>query len=873
MLFVIAAGCLSFAADKPEYPFLDTTLDFEERAADLVSRLTLEEKTGLLNSNAEAIPRFGIKKYRYWNEALHGVARMGKYTVFPQAIALASTWDPVLIEKITTAISDEAWAGINREIPEKGYPGDYLLTFWSPTINMARDPRWGRTPETYGEDPFLTAEIAMAFVSGLQGYDKRYIKTVSTPKHFVANNEDFIRYRCNPIISERTLREYYFPAYRKTIQETNAQSIMGAYNALNGIPCNANEWLLTQVLRKEWGFDGFVVTDCGAPRHMYDQHKYAKDGAEATAFAINAGVDLECGGQGIFPNNLKEAIDRGLITEKRVDEAILNMMRVRMRLGMFDPPEMNPYTKIKEDVIGSPEHKELTRQTCRESIVLLKNEPVNGEKLLPIDTGKIKSIALLGPYGDFLTYGDYSGTPANDPVTLLGGIKNKVGSKIKINYVPWDDLPSEDAFSLAPEKLFSTETGEPGLKVEFFANQNFEGRPLISETVDKINYHKKVVPKVKEIRTSPYSVRWSGKLTAQETGVQAFSVIAVGAAELFINGRSLIAFSDTEKKDKGPRLKSGQSILNQDIEKLVPEHVASILMEKGKQYEISLEYVPVNAPPVLKLEWVPITGDGIETGKKQLDAVLNSDIVIAAMGYYMEHEHEGMDRKTLKLPADQHGFVKTLFDYNKNMIVALTTGSAVSINWMDKNVPAILETWYPGEQGGNGIADVLFGDYNPAGRLPFTSYKSVDDLLSFGNYEISEGSTYMYFDKEVLYPFGYGLSYTSFEYSGIAVKKAGDNYEVSFKLTNTGGADGEEVAQLYYRDIESKVLKPLKKLCGFKRVALRKGETKEVTIELDPDELAYWDESTKGFVVEPGEYELMVGASSSDIRLRKTLEI
>lgn len=870
-LFIFAAIALPATSRASQPPYLDASLPIEQRVGDFVSRLTLEEKAALMNDDSEAIPRLNIKEYHYWNEALHGVARAGKFTVFPQAVGIAATWNPALVEDMTTAISDEAWGAVNRDSAQAGYPPLRFLNFWSPTINMARDPRWGRTPETYGEDPFLTSRIAVAFIKGMQGYDKTYIKAVATPKHFAANNEDENRASCNAKVSERALREYYFPAFKASIINGNAKSLMGAYNAVNGIPCNANRWLLTDVLRNEWGFDGFVVTDCAAVSLMVSAHKYAKDGPEAAAFAVNAGVDIECGDERMLPKYLIEATRRGLISEATIDNAVSNIIRGRIRSGMFDPPELNPYTKISPDVIGSKKHVELAKKVSLESIVLLENKETADGKLLPLDAAKIKRLVIVGPYGNALEYGDYSGEPANTPVTLLDGIRQKLGKDAEISVFDWKN-PAEKQFAVVPGKQFRTPDGEPGLTVKFYGNPDFSGEPFFQKTYSNVAHSANNIPEEVSKTAAPYSMIFTGKISAPETGIFMFKAQAKGLAEVVINGESILAIKP-EKESKNV-LKSGTEVQFSHIAepKLT---AAAVLIEKGIELDITVKYIPSGKKPLLKLEWISSPAEATGIGAAEVEQIKKADAVIAAMGYLVTDEIEGMDRSDLGLPSAQSGFASAIASINPRVVATLTNGSPVTLKW--NNIPAIVEWWYPGEQGGAAIADALFGDYNPAGRLPLTVYNSIEDLPPFDDYEIYKGRTYMYFDGAVQYPFGYGLSYTSFKYSNISVKTsgAGDSAAVAveFDIANTGGRDGEEVAQVYFRDIESKVKLPNKKLVAFERIRLKAGETKRATLSVPIDEMKYWDVDAGKFVFEPGEFEFMVGASSSDIRLRSATTV
>ena len=689
--------------------------EIDKRVSNLLSLMSVVEKMKLLTEVAPAIPRLGIAKYDHGNEALHGVVRPGKFTVFPQAIGLAATWNPDIIYQVSSAISDEArakWNELDQGKNQKEKFSD-LLAFWSPTVNMARDPRWGRTPETYGEDPFLTSRIGVSFVKGLQGDNPRYLKVVSTPKHFAGNNEEHNRFECKAVMSERALRSYYLPAFKALITEGGAQSIMSAYNAINGVPCTANKWLLTDILRNEWGFNGYVVSDCGAPGHLYFTHHYAPSLEDAAAMAMKAGLDLECSGYCnecyIYRDYLEKAYEMGKVTECEINLAAFRVLRARFKLGLFDDPSLNPYSSISPSVIGCSKHQKLALETARQSIVLLKNS----NKILPLKPGKIKSIAVLGINSATCEFGDYSGKPLNDPVSPLLGIVNRVGKECKIKTMAWAGIP------------------------------------------DSILKGKK-----------------DGKKSA----------------ELF--------------------------------------------------------------PEEIKL-----------AGK--------CDAVIVVLGMNKSIEMEGRDRSTLDLPADQQEFIKEIYKANPKTIVVLIAGSSLAINWIQENIPGIINGWYPGEQGGNAIADVLFGDYNPAGRLPLTYYRSTEDLPAFDDYEVFNGRTYMYFNKKPLYAFGYGLSYTSFIYSGIRVDKPvmlkGDTITVSVDIKNSGEYDGDEVVQLYLKQKEASVKMPFRQLKAFKRITLCKGKIETVSFALCKKDLSYWNEKNE-FVLDSDEFTLQIGASSDDIR-------
>jgi beta-glucosidase len=703
------------AASKP--PYLDYTLPVDVRVNDLVSRLTLDEKISLLGETEPAIPRLGIGKYHYGNEALHGVIRPGKFTVFPMSIGLASTWDPDLIHEMAVAISDEARGRYNADhgemesIPPPHGLYNGLLAFWSPNLNMARDPRWGRTGETYGEDPYLTSRLAVAFVRGLQGDDPRYLKVVSTPKHFAVHNQEKDRMQGQANVSQQAMNEYYFAGFRAAIMEGKADSIMTSYNAINGVPSTANHWLLGDLLRDQWKFQGFVVTDCGAVSNLVKGFHLAKTPEEAAALAINAGVDLECGTN--MQKNLAKAREDGLVSDASIDRAVGNVLRSHFRLGMFDPAEMVPYSKISPDVIGSPAHEQIALRAAQESIVLLKNAPYRGKPLLPLNRKAVRSIAIVGPYAAAAQLGDYSGEPVHEPIAPLQGIRSEAGN---------------------------------------------------SATVQCVTYSK---PGPKQAQTA------------------------------------------------GPSF------------------------------------------------------------PQEIDAARKSDVAIAFVGFDTETAREGKDRETLNLPDDQEELVREVVAANPKTIVVLVSGGPMAIEWIDGHVPAILEAWYPGEQGGSAIADILFGKVNPSGRLPLTFYRSTEQLPAMSDYEVAHGRTYQYFQGTPLYPFGHGLNYTKFAYSNLRLDKQiarpGDIIHAKVDIANQGAADGEEVVQLYFHEDTSLPNRPIRRLAAFRRVAIRKRGATTVSLDLPVEAMKVYSEERKQFIVVPGTIKVEVGASSADIRLATTV--
>ena len=836
---VLSAVILSLAEAAAQKPaFRDESLTIAERVEDLLGRMTVDEKIDLMRATSPANPRLGIENYDHGNEALHGVVRPGRFTVFPQAIGLASTWDPELMLKVATAISDEARARWNELGEGKLQTNQFsdLLTFWSPTVNMARDPRWGRTPETYGEDPFLTGEMGTAFVRGLQGDDPRYLKVVSTPKHFAANNEEHNRFECDATIPEKQLREYYLPAYEALVKRGGAASIMASYNAINGIPSSANPWLLTKVLREDWGFKGYVVSDCGGPSTLVEDHHYVSRRETAAALCLLSGLDLECG-DSYYIGPLKKAYELGMVKEEDIDRAARRILTARMRLGIFDSGENNPYTRISPEVIGSEKHQALALEMARESMVLLKNQ--NG--MLPLKKGKVRSVAVVGINAASCEFGDYSGTPASTPVSILEGIKAVAGKDFKIRYAPWRSAV-DGMEVIAPDYY------PEGLEAEYFEGTELKGEPR--RRVDEwINFEPSNQAPDPFVPNSPMSVRWKGALRPPVTGEYVLSVSSDDGCRLYLDGDLLI-------DSWGPH-------------NVQPDTVA-VNLEAGKDYRLTVEYHNERDYSIARLSWrPPKAGEKDRLAMYGLAGELakECDAVIAVMGINRTIEREGKDRDFITLPADQMEFLQELYHVNKNIVLVLVAGSPLSILWEDKNIPAILNAWYPGEKGGTAVAEVLFGKYNPAGRLPVTYYNRLEDLPAFDDYDITK-RTYKYFEGDVLYPFGHGLSYTAFRYSGLKVEDKGETLDVSFVLKNTGRLDGDEVAQVYVRLPEYEGKAPIKELRAFKRVHLKRGESKVVTIPVRREDLRYWSESGKRFVIPEGIPEIMVGASSADIRLK-----
>ena len=841
LILLVVSGPLATQTSKARY--LDPSLPIARRVDDLVSRMTLEEKVSQMMNVAPAIPRLGIPEYDWWNEALHGVAASGIATVFPQAIGLGATFDPKLISQVATVISEEARAKYHEAQRQGNRNRFYGLTFWSPNINIFRDPRWGRGQETYGEDPYLTGRLGVEFVKGLQGNDPKYLKVVSTPKHYaVHSGPEPERHRFDAAAVERDLRETYLPAFRSTVMEARAASVMCAYNRTNGEPCCANTHLLGDILRGEWGFDGYIVSDCGAIEDIYQRHHFVKTAEEAAALAVKRGTDLECGDT---YKSLVSAVKQGLISEAEIDRALKRLFEARFKLGMFDPPEMVPYTRIPFSANDSNEHRQLSLAAARESIVLLKND----KNMLPLRKD-LKSIAVIGPNADDVEVllGNYNGRPSR-ATTPLAGIRNHVSPQTKVLHAMGTTLTSVSAVPVPASALRGPE-GERGLRAEYFANKNLEGTPVLKRVDETVNFDWGVGSPATGIPIDDFSTRWTGKLTPAQTGKYQFGAIADDGVRIYLDGK-LIAEDWTQH---APTTVTGE-----------------VELEAGKSYDVKMEYYESKIGAVAKLVWQPPVVNPGEPYAEAINIAKQADAVILVLGLSSQLEGEEMnvresgflggDRTDIKLPERQQALLESVATTGKPIVVVLLSGSALAVNWANEHVGAIVQAWYPGEEGGAAIADVLFGDYNPAGRLPVTFYKSVDQLPPFENYAM-EGRTYRFFKDQPLYPFGHGLSYTTFKYSELTFSSASvpANQPVTVKATveNTGKREGDEVVQLYVSDLEASVRVPIRSLAGVERVHLRPGERRVVTFTLEPRQLAVISNDGKT-IEEPGEFKVTVG--------------
>ncbi len=810
---------------------------YRERLSDMINLMTAEEKINQLTNQTDSIPRLGIPEYNYWSEALHGVLESG-VTSFPQCVALGSAWDPELIYRVANAISDEA--RILNQTRRKG------LTYWSPTINIARDPRWGRNEESYSEDPYLLSVMGVAFIKGMQGDDPYYFKTISTPKHFLANNEEERRHTGSSDVDMRTMFEYYLPAFQKAVVEGKAYSIMGAYNEVNHVPSNANTFLLNDLLRRKWGFQGYVVSDCGAINDMVNGHHFFETNAEASARSILAGCDLSCGFE--YRNGLKEALDKGLLEEKDLDSALTRVLSARFRLGEFDPPEKVPYTSVPIEKLDCKEHRDLALESAQKSIVLLKN---NG--ILPLDKDSIKSIAVIGPNAAEAQLGIYSGFP-NVSISPLEGIKDKAEARgIKVEYTLGCSIGGGLLRPVEPQYFTKVEgTDKTGFKGEYFDNMKLSGTPVVTRTDSVIDFSFGADPPASGLSADQFSVRWRGKIIPPDT-IYHIGTSTDDGSRLYLDGELLI----------DDWTEHGEKPLSAKV-KLIP----------GREYEIVFEYFENGMGACARLVWD--LGQKDFSNTKEIAA--GNDVVILVLGTSPGISQEELDRKEIELPQVQRDLINEIASVNPNIIVLLINGGPVALAGSENKAKAIVEAWYAGELGGYAMADVLFGDVNPGGKLPVTFYASTQQMPPMSDYDIiNHPRTYMYFDQPVLYPFGHGLSYTQFEYSNLRcnagkIKKDGE-IEIQFEIQNIGKLKGDEVAQVYVHSNTASIKVPVNQLKRFQRITLSPGEKKALTFKIPASEFSFYNTTANDLITEPGQFEIQVGSSSKDIRLKKTFTI
>jgi beta-glucosidase len=858
-VFVTALVCCGVAwaagaqdAQKPADTnpvYLNPSLPAEQRAADLVGRMTLEEKATQLVNQARAIPRLNVPAYDWWSESLHGVAVNGT-TEFPEPVGLGATFDAPAIHEMAVVIGTEGRIKHVQAV-RAGHSNIFEgLDFWAPNINIFRDPRWGRGQETYGEDPFLTARLGVAFVTGMQGDDPRYYRVISTPKHFaVHSGPEPTRHTADVTVSKHDELDTYLPAFRATVTEAKADSVMCAYNSINGQPACANEFLLQDQLRGKWGFKGYVVSDCGAVRNIFDGHHYKPTQAEASAISLQRGMDNECID---FTTKVKndndykpylDAVKQGFLKESEIDVALTRLFTARMKLGMFDPPEMVPYTKIDEALLDSDAHRALARRLANESMVLLKNDGV-----LPLRTSGIK-IAVVGPLADQtrVLLGNYNGIPTHT-VSVLEGLRAEFPAAA-ITYVPGTQFLRKDA-SAVPAGLLTT-NGKPGAKASY-TRQDMQTEPdkkptpLAIRTEPGIDASAAPLP-LEVAGVAPLAIRWEAILTPQETGDYNLGIEGDGFFRVSLDGKEVTSAWETN----GVETKMGH-----------------VHLEKGKPAQLLVEYgkgEKLNA--AARLVW---SRADLKPSPEAIAAARDADVVVAVVGITSELEGEEMqvseegfkggDRTSLDLPRPEEDLLEAVAAVHKPLVVVLTNGSALGVNWAKDHANAILDAWYPGEEGGTAVAQTLSGHNNPAGRLPVTFYKDVSQLPPFEDYSM-KGRTYRYFEGTPLYPFGYGLSYTTFSYSGLTVPPnpvpAGAPAIVEVTVTNTGRSAGDEVAQLYlaFPDVPGA---PLRALRGFQRVHLEPGSSEKLRFELQPRDLSMVTEAGVPIVAE-GEYSVSVG--------------
>jgi beta-glucosidase len=854
---LLAISCTSVIAQRqPSHadtalPYFNPNLPLEQRVADLVSRMTLDEKVKQMLYNAPAISRLQIPAYTWWSEALHGVARAGKATVFPQSIGLAATWDDGLMHRVAVAISDEARAKYHDAL-RHGRRGVYEgLTFWSPNINIFRDPRWGRGMETYGEDPYLTGRLGIEFVKGMQGDHPVYLKTIATPKHFaVHSGPEPDRHVFDAIIDERDLRETYLPAFRATVVEANAQSVMCAYNRFRGEPCCGSSELLERILRQEWGFSGYVVSDCWAIMDFYTFHKVDKTAPEAAARALLAGTDLNCG---VTYDSLGVAVRQHLVSEALIDTAVKRLFRARFKLGMFDPDERVPYARIPITKNDSKEHQKLALEAAQKSIVLLKNEG----NLLPL-RNNIRKIAVIGPNADDvdLLLGNYNGLPSHS-ITPLEGLKRRAPKGTSVVYAQGCELAlNMPSFKVVPARvLFSEQAGtrRPGLSGEYFNNNELQGKPQAKRIDQQIDFSWWEQAPLRGMRADSFSVRWSGMLVPPVSGRYALGARAFGGARLWLSDSLLFDASDRH------------SVMTQ---------WRYVDLKANEVYRVRLEFWDRRADANVQLVW---SRPNLDMRAEALAAANQADVVMMMLGLSPRLEGEEMpvdvpgfsggDRVDLGLPQRQEELLRAIVGTKKPVVLVLLSGSAVEVNWAADHVPAIIEAWYPGQAAGLAIADVLFGNINPAGRLPITVYRSANQLPPFSNYNM-DGKTYRYFKGDPLFPFGHGLSYTRFEYGNLKTPisvRTGERIEISADVRNVGGRSGEEVVQLYTTEVGASVPVPVRALQGFRRISLKPGEQKTVSFVLEPRQISVINAEAKR-VVEPGAIEISVGGKQPGFR-------
>lgn len=846
--FAVAAAFDSraFASPAPAQAASISSEAFEHarrRAAELVARMTLEEVVGQVGNNAPALPHLGLKRYDYWTEGLHGVRINGPVTSFPQPIALGCTWNPELIHKVYSAVSDEARAYHNKT----GHP----LAFFSPaTVNMGlRDPRWGRVEENFSEDPWMVQTLAVQTIRGMQGDDEKYLKTIACAKHYICNDTDADRHYADATPDRRSFWEYYTRGFEAAVTQSHAFSVMAAYNSLWGIPCPANRMLLTEILRERWGFKGYVVSDCDAIADIYRTHRYVETGAEAAAVAIKAGSDLNCGRT--LSHFLMTSVHDGLVNEGDVRAALVRVLTGRFLLGEFDPPASVPWHSLSPSILEDRPHRELARDAARQSLVLLKNQG----NLLPLDKKKIKSVAVIGPMGGSCHLGGYSGV-ATHLVSPYEGIAAALGVTLFAEGVPAGEY----------------------LNTSIFHGPRFQG-PTVGFSEDG----RQLLQDIKNNTWAQYGpLDFTGKTSIE------FDLASVGegAVHLYLDSFDSAPLLTVNVPSTGG-LNAWKSV-SAHLSGVTGRHVLFLRFAASgsKNFMVlrSFKLLPVAhvAPSAKKVLYAPgcsVTGAKIEPlFNAAVKAASEADVALVFVGDNRLLSRESIDRHYLHLPGAQHDLVKAVLAANPRTVVVVNSNCPVAINAEQESVPAILCALFGGEEQGNAMADALFGDCNPGGKLAATWYRNVDQLPNFHDYDIKHGRTYMYFRGDALYPFGHGLSYTSFSYKNLHVGNArlapGQSIQLTVDVENAGHVAGDEVVQFYVQ-ASGKVQRPIKQLAEYRRVSLKPGETKTITFSLPHDHMAlrYWDEAKHEFTYDPGDVNLLFGSSSADIRLRGKVQL
>ncbi len=858
LVLCIPVTILYAQTDISKLPFSNTNLSFEARVNDLVGRMTLEEKVSQMLNGAPAIARLGIPAYDWWNEVLHGVARTPfRVTVYPQAIGMAATFDTNSLATMADYSALEGRAVHNKAVELKRANERYLgLTYWTPNINIFRDPRWGRGQETYGEDPFLTAMLGRAFVRGLQGEDPKYLKAAACAKHYaVHSGPEPLRHVFNADVSDHDLWDTYLPAFQELVTKANVAGVMCAYNAWKKQPCCGSDELMTNILRNQWNFTGYVTSDCWAIDDFYKNHKTHPNAAAASADAVMHGTDIDCGTDAY--KALVQAVKEGLIKESQIDVSVRRLFMIRFRLGMFDPPSMVKYAQTPASVLESAPHKAHSLKMAQQSIVLLKN----ANNTLPLKKS-IKKIAIVGPNADnsIAVLGNYNGIPS-EIVTALQGIKNKVGAGVEVVYEKMINHTNDTLLAYADMRSQYTIDGKQGFKADYFSNKDLNGPPEVTRTEETLEHNwQEGEAVVGNIRAYNFSARYTTNYIAIKDGEITFEVEGDDGYRFLIDDKEIFnAWTRNRWGARTYRLKT----------------------EKGKSYKIVLEYQQLEGKASVRLRagnFEKTDFTAVANRLKDADAI----IFVGGISPQLEGEEmrvnypgfNGGDRTSILLPAIQSEAMKTLQTTGKPVIFVMMTGSAIAIPQESASIPAILNAWYGGQSAGTAIADVLFGDYNPAGRLPVTFYKSDKDLPDFNDYSMVN-RTYRYFKGEAEYPFGYGLSYTSFKYDQLLVPKTtttGKKISVSLRVTNTGKMAGEEVVQLYVSNTNAGTEAPIRALKGFKRVSLKAGESKTIQFTLTPENVSVVDE--KGVLKQPkGKLTISVGGGQPGIKNKTTSNV